>query len=285
MDSMMEIPKEGRVSGKIFRTKRMECSLFLFFGLFFVFSSTIFCWFYRAMKDAANFDAYDILTDSIDSNNLNEIDLVNYSFPGLQFKVADVALSPFLTTRSIVKGHYFSSLFDIVYRIRPIRFSRIIETQQISIQYLNNEGETRFTIESFRINGMLQDRECNESFVFNSNYSTYDVNTNTQKMNFLSEVHIKYYFVKADQLFCGFTKDRLIYDETQPTQLLIVVHYASEFLSYGFPSLSFVSVMVFAFIILLLGFVTMLFFLWHCWSYKYVLIKRAILESGVHFER
>ena len=270
---------------KIFHPKRIECSIFFNLGLFFLIPSIAFCWFYHTQMDAANFDSYNILDDALNANPRNEINMSFYQSENLHFRANGIQSQPVRLTTSISRGHVFSELFDVVYRIRRISRSSTIEYQTINFATVGNE--VAFTIDALRIERLEQRTECSQSFSFNNNFTSYDPNSDTYTTHYLNQIHLKYYFhnLSDTAVYCGFTQDRNEYEATATNQITINIHYAPEILPYDFPAYSYIETMVAGFILFLVGIVGMLFFLWHCWSYKYVLIQRAILESGYHFER
>ncbi|OHT09671.1 hypothetical protein TRFO_21392 [Tritrichomonas foetus] len=281
-------PKIGRVSGKIFQTKRLECSIFAFFGVFFFISAVIFCWGYHNKLDAVNFDSYDILSDSIESNNMHVEDINLYTYPDLQFKANEFSMGNYSYTKGISRGHYFSMMFDDIYFIKTYRYSRRIEIQNCSISsFRNTDGDIEIKLESFRTDKLSRMTECTQTMYYSSNHSDFDVDSLTTTANYLSEIHLKYYIynITEGNLMCGFTTYKKIYSTSVPLLLQISIHAANEYLSYDFPAYKYSAIMIFSFIIGLIGVITIIFFLWHCWSYKYVLIKKDIIESNIHFER
>lgn len=278
---------EGRISERIFRTKKMECAFFLFCGFFLILTSIVFCWFYYQKLDIANFDAYDILNDALEANELNSKGFDDYDTTTLQFKVNRAPCDPIESSTQIKRGHYFTNLYDRVFLIKAYKHQYNWKYYLCPCSIADPALNDKYQIDAFRIQTPNnQEPEATRIFHVPKNYSTFDPQANgTLTIKYISKLTVIYYYY--NKTINGFSDDiRVSYEfDTPPATFEVEIHLANEYLQYDFPTLSFSMIMAVSFPLFLVGIVCILFFLWHCWSYKYILIKRAINESGLDFER
>ncbi|KAK8860748.1 hypothetical protein M9Y10_012413 [Tritrichomonas musculus] len=272
--------QSGNVSDKMFLTKRMECSLLIFISFYIMVVSIVFVWFYNSKLDAANFDSYDMLDDALESNGFTSSDDDVYLKTILNFSVNSVRCPPQNYSIQIRPGIIFNKAFDRAFRIRRPRRDGIVKYFHCEVEKNNQPlNITAYFHEDPRF--------YSQNFTFVYDYSYYDPDSGSTLQKHMSDVHLTFYsFRFGNEIVDGFSHDVIIdYSEQAATRFNVYIHCANEFLPYDFPSLSHTLVMAFSFVLYLVGCVLLLFFLWHCWSYKFVLIKRAIIESGIHFER
>lgn len=273
---------EGRISERIFRTKKMECAFFLFCGFFLILTSIVFCWFYYQKLDIANFDAYDILNDALEANELNSKGFDDYDTTTLNFKVNGVTCHSNESSTQIKRGHYFTNLYDRVFLIKAYKHQYNWVYYSVSVA-----PKDEYRIDAFRVqipNTNNQVPEVTRTFHVPKNYSTFDPQVNITLTKSISKLTVIYYYY--NKTINGFSDDiRVSYEFDASQTFEVEIHLANEYLQYDFPTLSFSMIMAVSFPLFLVGIVCILFFLWHCWSYKYILIKRAINESGLDFER
>lgn len=258
----------------------MECLILLFASFYIMIVSIVFSWFYHKKFDAANFDAYDMLDDALTIDNIGLVDDEVYMKSHLSFKVNNVSCTINNYTVQIKPGLVFNSAFDRAFLIRRIRKNNIIKYHQCRIDQPNKSLNIIAHFDQ-------QKRIYSQNFSFLNSYSTFDPNSQTLITKYISGVHLRFYSFKMDEDFIdGFSHDIAVdYSEQYSERYNVYIHCANELLPYDIPSLSQVMIMGVSFALFLLGGVSLLFFLWHFWSYKYILIKRAILESGLQFER
>lgn len=267
-------------SDKVFLTKRMECSVLIFAAFYIMIVSIVFCWFYQSKLDAANFDAYDLLDDALTIDGMGLVDDEVYMKSHLSFIVNDNPCTVFNYSIRMKPGLVFNQAFDRAFLVRRIRRNNIIRYYQCRVSQHNQSLNITAHFD-------LEPRIYTQFFSFLNSYSEYDPNSGSILNKYISAVQLRFYSFKMDKdIIDGFSHEISIdYSESPVANYDVYIHCANELLPYDIPSLSQVLIMALSFVLFLLGSVALLFFLWHCWSYKYVLIKKAIIESGLEFER
>lgn len=267
-------------SDKVFLTKRMECSVLIFAAFYIMVVSIVFSWFYQSKFDAANIDAYDLLDDALAIDGMGLVDDEVYMKSHLTFYANDARCTVFNYSVRIKPGLVFNQAFDRAFLVRRVRRNNIIRYYQCLVSQQN---------QSLNITAHFDEepRFYTQIFSFLNSYSQYDPESGSSLNKYISAVQLRFYSFKMDQdIIDGFSHEISIdYSESQVANYYVYIHCANELLPYDIPSLSQVLIMAISFVLFLLGGLALLFFLWHCWSYKYVLIKKAIIESGLVFER
>lgn len=272
--------KLGYISDKVFITKRMECSVLIFFSFYIMITAIVFNWFYQSKFDAANFDAYDILNDALEIDRIGPIDNESYYRYLLTFFVNSIECTSINYTVRMRPGLVFNSAFDRAFLVRRIRRDNVIQYFQCSIPQNTQKLNVRADFDNRHDN-------YSQTFSLVNNYSTFDPDSGKLIRKYISGVYLRFYSFKMgdDEIF-GFSHDiKVDYSINLPTNYNVYIYCASDIIPFDIPALSQVMVMAISFVLFLIGCVSLLFFLWHCWSYKYVLIKKAIIESGLEFER
>ena len=278
-------PAIGHVPGRIFRLKRMELSIFLWIAVFCLPTAAYLIFLFRGSGDHVNTDAYDILDDAVQANTLNYEMHALRNWYAMNFYgdmhtnntgcTFSIGLSPLTGQHSIAPGYMFPSLIESIFMVKGYEYTMDYQFIQGTITCTARPVALIFRI-NYTISGLLK-----ESRWFSVPVSYWEsTGQTTFRERCLSMVHVM--FSDYDDL-SAMTIHRLEYGNVCATTLSVTVqiHDAQEPFSFDFPAIQDTWPYFLSLVLLIIGFFGLLAFIWHCWSVRFILVKRAITSSGL----
>ena len=287
MDKGQHNAAVGRVPGRIFRLKRMELAIFLWIAVFCLPTAAYLIFLFRGSGDKANSDAYDLLADAVEANTLNyELHQLR-NWYAMNFYGSATALpeeqrtctltmvqAPITGTHSISPGYMFPSIIESIFMVKGYKYT-------MEYQYISGTLTCpKTTAAVFTINhtesGVLK-----ESRTFSVPLSVWEP---TGKTTFQERCLSLVRLVFSDfDSYSALTIDRTEYANACGTTFTatVEIHDAQEPLPFDFPAIQFTWPYFLSLVLLLVGLFGLLAFIWHCWSVRFILVKRAIRHSGL----
>jgi hypothetical protein len=294
------------------RLKRIEFSLFLWIAVFCLPVSAYIIWGFRGKGDRQNTDSYDILEDAIYSNTRNMRRHNRFRegirhgswVPGALGRPAPTEYEQMAFEEreyQIGTGYLFGGSLQGLFGVRGYR--RQDTYYRATAQVLVGppiDSEVSFFL-SYKGTSWTDWPE-GTYFSFPRQLTEPIVGSTNVRSGCLTKVVLissRYEWNTGDptnpvESIYTFSRHSVEYDmaERGPNAVLtcastftLEVRDALEPLPLDLPGVSSIWIYFLCLGLLVLGLFGLLFFIWHCWSVRYVLIKKAIWDSGVQFRR
>jgi hypothetical protein len=247
-------------------------------------------WGFRGRADRENTDAYDLLEDAWVSNPLNlkqhfsfRTDVHYISSDGVNGQRFTITNKEWEIEQGYLFGGSLQGLFGIPGRNRKDEFFRAEASWPIQRNELEFYVSCTTSVQRTATNGTY--------FAFPAVLTLPVVGSSQVESGCLSRVVI--YSSRVDSI-SAFSEGPLTYDlgvrnvpvaNCDGRSAIVEIRDAFEPLPLDIPGVASGWVSFLALALLVIGLVGLLFFIWHCWSVRYVIIKKVIWDSGVHFGR
>jgi hypothetical protein len=282
----------AHISDRQFRVKQLEFSISLWAALFFIPTAGYFVLGFLGKGDLVNKDAYDILKDTGDTTagnsrsswNLEDSVFLYYLAHGGRSEERIQAVAGMHELR---RGIMLPSVLELILRVTLPRV-RTVPFQFASLGGVDcEETACNFWLYA-RYAG---EHEGSDMFFFSipPNITRPIMQSSGASPDYevacLQTIHMTFGRFSGITLFWH---DHSEYTEFEvgrqgPCQAkpIIEVHDAGEPLSFDVPPLEFTGIYYVSFALAIVGTFVLLHFLWHCWSVRFLLIKKAINQSGL----
>jgi hypothetical protein len=247
-------------------------------AVFFIPSSLFFLVGYRGSRDAMNNDAYHIINDAFDTSAANLHSHTNFSvryvfYYGLD-PMPQIKMQFLSQSYSIKDGYLIMKVFQ---RIGRVAFP---PSREITVYYASGSIACANNMCDFWVRSSVGNASF---FSFSKRIEEPDMYSKEPNVSCLEKVSLIFSNYTD---FSVFKMHRLLYTHTVtsscPTEgTTVEVHDATEPLPYSFPEVRYISLFYLALVFLCLSAFGLCAFIWHCWSVRFTIIKKAIHDSGL----